>query len=145
MSPSHHSATQNTQTSSQVPQVVYETTSSGTILDCVEAQRIESYLSRKYFLLDFSLSEIRLEEANKLGAEVLAMFITILEQRIEENGNNGHHVGSKAFLADLKTSPLIDRLTILWPKEAHLPLSEELAPGLWKVHQAVKNRASPAA
>ncbi|KAG0340375.1 hypothetical protein BG000_000066 [Podila horticola] len=166
-------AAQKTQTPFQVLPVVYETTSSGIVLELAETQAIERYLARKHSLLGSNLweenlvseyysnadavllsyhtrvvlaaAEVRLEEANKFYTEVLDKFIAIHEQHIKKNGDNGHYVGGKASLADLKSSQLIDRLTILQPKGAQLPISAELTPGLWRVHQAVKNHASLAA
>ncbi|KAG0021597.1 hypothetical protein BGZ82_011291 [Podila clonocystis] len=166
-------ATQKSQTPFQVLPVVYETNSSGTVLELAESQAIERYLARKYSLLGSNLweenlvneyynnadavflsyhtrvvlaaVEVRFEEVKKFYAEVLAKFIVIHEQHIKKNGDNGHYVGGQASLADLKTSQLIDRLTILQPKGAQLPISAELTPGLWKVHQAVKSHASLAA
>ncbi|KAG0324889.1 hypothetical protein BG004_003345, partial [Podila humilis] len=167
--------TQKTQTPFQVLPVLYETTSSGLVIELAETQVIERYLARKYSLLGsnlweenlvseyysntdsvflsygqrvvFASAEVRAEEANKFYTEVLSKFIAIHEQHLKKTNNNNdndhwYYVGGKISLADLKTSQLIDRLLILHPKGAsEVPISAELTPALWKVHQTVKHQA----
>ncbi|KAF9428611.1 hypothetical protein BGZ94_001732 [Podila epigama] len=164
-------ATQKTQAPFQVLPVLYETTPSGTILEIAETQVIERYLAHKHSLLGanlweetlvneyvsntdsvflswglrvlFAAPDARLEAIKTFFNEVLAKFISIHEAHLQKSGNTGHYVGNSITLADLKTSQLIHRLTLLLPKDAPaLPISEELTPALWKVHQIVKKNAS---
>ncbi|KAG0043152.1 hypothetical protein BGZ83_011776 [Gryganskiella cystojenkinii] len=166
-------ANQKSKTQFQCIPVVWETTSSGTILELAESLAIERYLAKKFNLLgknaweehkvneyynstdgaqqSYAIKvlngphENRVEEANKYYTEVLGKFITLHEQHLAKNGANGHYVGHQTSLADLKTAMLIDRLLLLRPKGAHeVPFSKEKTPNLWKVRETVNSHPSMA-
>ncbi|CAO3564470.1 unnamed protein product [Mortierella alpina] len=154
--------------------VVYETTTDGTVLELAESAAIERYLSKKFNLLGqndyenllvdqyvsstdslaqtFSVkiilgpAEKRVEEANKLYAEVLPQFIAIHEEHLKKNGSNGHYVGNQFTVADIKTAGLIDRLLLLRPQGANeVPFSAANSPNLWKLRETVNGHPNIAA
>ncbi|KAG0370316.1 hypothetical protein BC939DRAFT_449196 [Gamsiella multidivaricata] len=164
---------QKPQTPFRVVPIVYEHTSSGTILELAESNAIERYLALKFNLLGSNIweehlvnryyystdvlyqgfvprvaaakPEVRAEEAKKFYEEVLSKWITIHEEHLRQNGDNGHYVGHRVTLADLKTVSVINRILLLVPKGVEAPLSAELTPSLWKVKQNAESHPSLAA
>ncbi|KAF9296953.1 hypothetical protein BGZ88_011515 [Linnemannia elongata] len=162
---------QKPKTPFQVAPVVYEHTASGSVLELAESNAIERYLSRKYNLLGSNIweenlvnqyyhnaegliqafalrvvgaaPEARIDEANRFYAEVLSKFVSIHEDHLKQNGDNGHYVGNSTTLADLKVVQTLDRILLLVPKGGvPVPISKELTPSLWKVKEAVERNAS---
>ncbi|KAF9580483.1 hypothetical protein BGW38_002863 [Lunasporangiospora selenospora] len=161
---------QKEQTPFQVLPVVYETSPSGAVIELAETQAIERYLARKFgffgdnaweevfidqifnssdtLINTFSQKilhnppEVRVEEANKLYSDVLPKFIAVHEQHLKKNhGGNGHYVGNKVSLADLKTAQAIGRFLFLRPQGANeVPFSAEKTPYLWKVYETVNSQ-----
>ncbi|KAF9100138.1 hypothetical protein BGX29_006778 [Mortierella sp. GBA35] len=165
---------QKPKTPFQVAPVVYEHTSSGTVLELAESNAIERYIARKYNLFGANIweenlvnqyyhsaeglvqafalhvvgasPEARVEEAQKFYSEVLAKFVAIHEEHLKRSGDNGHYVGNSTTLADLKVVQTLDRILLLVPKGgAPVPVSAELTPSLWKVKEAVEINGSYAA
>ncbi|KAG0081284.1 hypothetical protein BGZ90_009298 [Linnemannia elongata] len=136
-----------------------------------ESNAIERYLSRKYNLLGSNIweenlvnqyyhnaegliqafalrvvgaaPEARIDEANRFYAEVLSKFVSIHEDHLKQNGDNGYYVGNSTTLADLKVVQTLDRILLLVPKGGvPVPISKELTPSLWKVKETVERNAS---
>ncbi|KAF9929368.1 hypothetical protein FBU30_001634 [Linnemannia zychae] len=164
---------QKPKTPFQVAPIVYEHTTSGTILELAESNAIERYLARKFNLFGSNIWEenlvnqyyhstegliqafalrvvgatpnARVDEANRFYTEVLTKFVEIHEVHLKENGDNGHYVGDRVTLADLKVAQTLDRILLLVPKGVQVPLSAELTPSLWKVKETVESNPSYAA
>ncbi|KAG0045368.1 hypothetical protein BGZ83_009418 [Gryganskiella cystojenkinii] len=157
---------QKSQTQFQCLPVVWETTSLGTVLELAESQAIERYLAKKFHLFgknaweEHKINEFfnstdstqivfftkvisnppanRVDEANQFYADALAKFLTLHELHLKKNGSNGHYVGTRTSLADLKTAMFIDRLLLLRPKGANeVPISKEKTPELWQLRETV--------
>ncbi|KAF9911020.1 hypothetical protein EC991_004892 [Linnemannia zychae] len=161
---------QKPKTPFQVAPVVYEHTSSGSVLELAESNAIERYLARKYNLFGANIweenqvnqfyhnaeglvqafalrvvgasPEARVDEANRFYTEVLAKFVEIHEGHLKQNGDNGHYVGNSTTLADLKVVQTLDRILLLAPKGVQVPISAEQTPSLWKVKQTVESHPS---
>ncbi|KAF9127992.1 hypothetical protein BGW39_005438 [Mortierella sp. 14UC] len=146
--------------------ILYETTSDGTILELAESHAIERYLATKYGLngsdpyethridqiytsTDFANQlfwtqvrwaplDRRIEAAHKFYDEILPTYIANHEAQLEKNGANGHYVGDKITLADLKSAHFIDRVMFMRPKGTkEPPFSKERSPNMWKVLETV--------
>ncbi|GJJ76804.1 hypothetical protein EMPS_09163 [Entomortierella parvispora] len=150
--------------------VLYETTSSGTVLQLSESLAIERYLARKFNLLGsnaweehlvneytnstetlsgnfmkicFVSDEVRQKEAEIFYRDHLTRWVQVHERLLAEEGQkqNGHYVGDKITLADIRTTVMMDRVLFLVPKgqeeTVNKILNKETAPGLWKVRETV--------
>lgn len=164
---------------------MYETTSSGALLEISEVLPIERYLADKFGLagsdlwerlqVEQAVSSIessqlmyhykvllpnwssagtvdlneervkrqrRAENASRFYETGLKNFVDIHEEKLQENGGggggNGHYLGDKTSLADIRATVLIDRLMLLRPEGADpVPLSKDKTPNLWRVREAV--------
>ena len=163
---------------------MYETTSSGALLEISEVLPIERYLADKFelagsnpwerFQVEQAVSSIessqlmyhykallpnwssadaldlnedrmnrqrRAENANRFYETELKNFVDIHEEKLQENGGgggNGHYVGDRISLADIRATVLMDRLMLLRPEGADpVPLSKDKTPNLWRVREAV--------
>ncbi|KAF9970808.1 hypothetical protein BGZ73_006417 [Actinomortierella ambigua] len=165
-------ADQKAQTRFGVIPVVFEEHADGTVLELAESQAIERYLARKFNLLGSNLweehlvneffsstdqlnivltttflpattPEARVEAYNKIVDNQLPVWIAQHEKHLAANeGGNGHYVGNKTTLADLKTHLQIERLLLFQPKDAKKPpLSPELTPNLWKLKETVEKES----
>jgi len=151
-----------------ISQVLYETTSSGTVLELAETLAIERYLARKFNLLGSnaweehlvneyvysteSLNnnfnkilfasdlEVRQKEAEVFYRDHLSRWIQTHERHLAEK-QNGHYVGDKITLADIRTMVMVDRIMFMVPKgqdeSVNKIFNRETAPGLWKVRDTV--------
>ncbi|KAK5799070.1 hypothetical protein F5H01DRAFT_400249 [Linnemannia elongata] len=83
----------------------------------------------------------RAENANRYYETGLKNFVDIHKEKLQENGGrggNGHYVGDRASLADIRATVLMDRLMLLRPEGANpVPLSKDKTPNLWRVREAV--------
>ncbi|KAG0322296.1 hypothetical protein BGZ97_007620 [Linnemannia gamsii] len=76
--------------------------------------------------------------ANQVYEACLSNFVDINEERLQASGGggNGHYMGDKTSLADIRVAMLIDRLMLLRPKGASpVPLSEDRTPNLWRTRE----------
>ncbi|KAG0047178.1 hypothetical protein BGZ83_007726 [Gryganskiella cystojenkinii] len=141
------------------------------VLEIAESQAIERYLGQKFKLFGSDIweehlvnryfqsidvllqnfaqqvigatpGEARVEAATKFYAETLAKFVQVHEGHLKENGDNGHYVGSKYTLADIKLAQVIDRILLLVPKGLEHPISAKQTPSLWKVKEKVDAKPS---
>lgn len=124
--------------------MLYETTSSGTVLELAESLAIERYLARKFNLLGSnsweehlvneyynsteSLNvnfqkvmftsdlELRQKEAEIFYREFLPRWIQAHERHLSETSQKGYYVGEKISLADIKTTVTMDRILSLVPE-----------------------------
>ncbi|KAG0237130.1 hypothetical protein BGW42_001706 [Actinomortierella wolfii] len=167
-------ATQKSKTRFGVIPVLYEEHADGTVLELAESQAIERYLARKYDLLGSNeweehlvneyfnntdqanialgarfisaAPETRVEAFNKLIDEFITPWIVNHEKHLAANGGNGHYVGDKTTLADLKTHLQINRFLLYKPKEAKdIGISKEKTPNLWKLKETIESNANYAA
>ncbi|KAF9136539.1 hypothetical protein BGX30_011084 [Mortierella sp. GBA39] len=82
----------------------------------------------------------RAEDASRFYETGLKNFVDVHEKKLQENGGgeNGHYVGDKTSLADIRATVLMDRLMLLRPEGADpVPLSKDKTPNLWRVREAV--------
>ncbi|KAF9176405.1 hypothetical protein BGZ51_000699, partial [Haplosporangium sp. Z 767] len=155
--------------------ILYEISPDGTtVIEHAEAMAIEIRLARKFNLLgtnSFEESQIlgffsntraimhRLEDAyfcrNALRTEErdnfidnkLKQWIHTHEQALAKNGSNGHYVGNKVTLADIKTAVALDSLLSRQYKFKGFEMiqkmiTKEATPNLWKVHETVQEKKS---
>ncbi|KAF8943037.1 hypothetical protein BGZ47_005857 [Haplosporangium gracile] len=84
----------------------------------------------KYGLIEDAA--IRTKNKGPLINDNIAPWIKYHEQHLQANGANGHYVGNKVTLADVKTDYVIDMIQGLSGEEL---ISEEKTPAIWKVRQ----------
>ncbi|KAG0199258.1 hypothetical protein BGX28_007438 [Mortierella sp. GBA30] len=76
------------------------------------------------------------EQVMKAFLEIsLKNWVKNLERLLQENGSNGHLVGNKASLADIKTAVVLDMFLAVGPSEE--VLNKEIAPELWKLKEMI--------
>ncbi|OAQ28130.1 hypothetical protein K457DRAFT_139014 [Linnemannia elongata AG-77] len=133
-----------------------------TKLQIAESDAIERYLARKFGLFgngtafekvlvntfanstqglimsifnSYGLIEdraVRTKNKGPLISDSIAPWIKYHEQHLQANGANGHYVGNKVSLADVKTDYVISMIQGLSGDEL---VSEEKTPAIWKVRQ----------
>lgn len=85
--------------------------------------------------------EARQKESEIFYRDHLSRWIQTHERHLAEEGQkqNGHYVGDKFTLADVRTMVMMDRILFLVPKgqeeTLNKLLNKETAPGLWKVRE----------
>lgn len=155
--------------------ILYEISDeTGHVVEIAEALSIEIYLARKFNLLGdnafeesqilgyfsntravmhrhedayFTRSQFRKEEHDKFVEEKLKQWIRTHEKALAENGSNGHYVGNRVSLADIKTAVAIQQfLNELYAfkgyEDVSKLISKEATPNLWKVREAVHEKES---
>ncbi|KAF9358547.1 hypothetical protein BGX26_001491 [Mortierella sp. AD094] len=118
--------------------VLYETAATGETLELAELSVIEFYLGKKFGLVgsnDWEEQLIRsranssqalfdklvitvIRSPKELQPQMLQLFVEkqipewalFHERALEENGSNGHYVGDKMSVADLKTATILDSM-----------------------------------
>ncbi|KAF9204312.1 hypothetical protein BGZ49_005437 [Haplosporangium sp. Z 27] len=118
--------------------ILYETSVNGETLELAEINVIETYLGRKFDIVgsnDWEEQLIRsyfnstqalfdklvvtvLRAPKELQAQMLQLFVEkqipewalFHERALKNNGSNGHYVGDKVSLADIKTAVVLDRM-----------------------------------
>ncbi|KAF9905512.1 hypothetical protein BX616_001002 [Lobosporangium transversale] len=144
--------------------VLYETTASGQIVEVPESDTIEHYLSKKfrlygngddydeikvrafassiqslisYYLLrvavvkDAAYKDVMTE---RFFTEALPPFLVTHERHLVANGRNGHYVGDKLSLADLKLVIAVNMVVALTQDKF---VSQERTPAIWAVWEKV--------
>ncbi|KAG0264927.1 hypothetical protein BG011_005849 [Mortierella polycephala] len=143
--------------------VLYETTSAGQKIEVPETDAIEHYLAKKFKLygdddfdeikvrafansvqslmtflllrvLTVSDTEYKAKMMERFQTETLPPFIGIHERHLEANGRNGHYVGNKLSLADIK---LAVALELVVSATGDKFVSKEATPALWAVWETV--------
>ncbi|KAG0034646.1 hypothetical protein BGZ83_004145 [Gryganskiella cystojenkinii] len=149
-----------------------ETTSDGKVLQIAETDAIDRYLARKYDLMgDDPFQEIVIEQFisnsttlwNKFrytfyrvpnpvvkaeGREDLVQnifpgWIKNHERQLVGNGLNGHYVGNRLSLADIRAGTIC--VPIILGLTGNDLISEELTPGLWALKTGLESTPSFAA
>ncbi|GJJ70773.1 hypothetical protein EMPS_03123 [Entomortierella parvispora] len=145
---------------------LYETTSSGQVIEIPESGAIENYLAQKFQLLgEDAWDEIKIRafasscqavstfyflrvatirdqpeyKATMLARflnEAVATFVPVQEMHLNANQNNGHYVGNKLSLADLRLSIAVHTIVSLTEDKF---VSESKTPGIWAVYQKVNS------
>ncbi|KAF9578800.1 hypothetical protein BGW38_005235 [Lunasporangiospora selenospora] len=136
--------------------VLYETTSTGVVLELTESSSVERYLARKFNLLGanemeehrvgeyvnsacwiwsqilskflFSPVETRNQTVPEFYKGPIASWTQIHERHLRENGSNGHYVGNAFTWADLRTLALVQILLIMVPKGLERERDEVFSP-----------------
>ena len=154
---------------------MYETSADGKrVIEIAEALSIEVYLARKFNLLGdnlfeetqilgyfsntralmhrhedayFTRSQFRKEEHDKFVEEKLKQWIRTHERALQENGSNGHYIGNRVSLADIKTAVAVDQLlnklhVFKGFEDVAKLITEELTPNLLKVRENVLAKKS---
>ncbi|KAK3806559.1 MAG: hypothetical protein JOS17DRAFT_767553 [Linnemannia elongata] len=133
-----------------------------TKLQIAESDAIERYLSRKFGLFgngtafeevlvntftnsthclimsifnSYGLIEdpaVRAKNKGPLISDSIAPWVKYHEKHLQANGANGHYVGNKVSLADVKTEYVISMIQGLSGEEL---ISEEKTPAIWRVRQ----------
>ncbi|KAK3821396.1 MAG: hypothetical protein J3Q66DRAFT_333218 [Benniella sp.] len=147
-----------------------ETSSDGTVVQVAESDSIERYLSRKFGLFGdnafeetvvntfvsnisglftdliqkyFNFSEAEREaKKESIFNGVVAPWIKHHERHLAANKSNGHYVGNKLTLADIKSSYAITSILAIAPEGT---ISETNTPGLWNLKNTVDKIPSLAA
>ncbi|KAF9904513.1 hypothetical protein EC991_002621 [Linnemannia zychae] len=149
-----------------------ETSADGkTKLQIAESDSIERYLARKFGLFGndafeevlvntfashtvslisqifskYSVSEdpqVRAAAKGPLVSDHIAPWIKYHEKHLQANGANGHYVGNKVTLADIKTDYVITMIQGVTGEEL---ISESKTPAIWKVRQEMDKIKSVAA
>ncbi|KAF9206883.1 hypothetical protein BGZ49_001608 [Haplosporangium sp. Z 27] len=143
--------------------VLYETTASGELIEVPEAEVIEFHLSKKFQLYgrdDFDEIKVRAfaSSANaiityyilrvavvrdaehkevmlkRFLTEAVPPFVAMHEHHLKSNGSNGHYVGDKLTLADIKSIIAVDIILTLTNEEF---ISKEKTPAIWAVWEKV--------
>ncbi|KAF9572448.1 hypothetical protein EC968_009926 [Mortierella alpina] len=143
--------------------ILYETTASNQTIEVPESEAIENYLSKKFKLLgadDYDEVQIRAfassiqalityyflrvavvrDEAYKAVmkerflTEALPPFVANHERHLKAAGSNGHYVGNKLSIADLKLTIAISMIINLTGDEF---VSKERTPAMWAVWESV--------
>ncbi|KAF9580818.1 hypothetical protein BGW38_002385, partial [Lunasporangiospora selenospora] len=112
--------------------VLYETTASGEQLSIPEAEAIEQYLAKKFNLLGdqgdvWDEIKVRAFASSQQGL-INYYFLRVATVK------DGHFVGNKLTLADLKCAFAVEMLMALTGDQY---VSEEQTPGLWTVYKTV--------
>ncbi|KAF9173892.1 hypothetical protein BGX21_001175 [Mortierella sp. AD011] len=143
--------------------VLYETTSSGQSIEVPESDAIEHYLSKKFQLYgqdDFDEIKVRAfasslqsiisyyflrvavvrdegykeEMMKRFLTEALPPFVATHERHLEANGRNGHYVGDKLSLADIKLTIAVNMIKAVTDDKF---VSKEKTPAMWAVWETV--------
>ncbi|KAF9936471.1 hypothetical protein BGZ65_002356 [Modicella reniformis] len=164
ISPQEWAAEKNSTLFGVLP-VLYETTSSGQAIEIPESEAIEYYLARKfclygtdvfdeiktrsfsssinaiinYYLYRVAVVKDETYKAVMLGrflSEALPPFVATHERHLEANGRNGHYVGNKLSLADIKLLIAVDIILALTGDEH---VSKEKTPAIWTAYEIVND------
>ncbi|KAG0041547.1 hypothetical protein BGZ83_001663 [Gryganskiella cystojenkinii] len=144
--------------------ILYETTASGEQIEIPESDAIENYLSRKFNLYgEDAWDEVKIRSfasschalstfyflrvatiqnqpeykaimMQKFLTEAVPKFVGIQELHLNANGNNGHYVGHKLSIADLKLFHAVGTILALTQDKF---VSKTLTPGIWAVYETV--------
>ncbi|KAF9582736.1 hypothetical protein BGW38_010830 [Lunasporangiospora selenospora] len=144
--------------------VLKETTADGTVLTIAESDAIERYLAKKFGFYGSNLFEETaidqvLANTNAFieqihfkffglkdpaaQAEVIQAFVSTIipkwakhhEALLVANGSNGHYLGDKLTLADIRTATIISAATFFSGEEI---VSETKTPALWKLKTSIE-------
>ncbi|KAF9325902.1 hypothetical protein BGZ91_002193 [Linnemannia elongata] len=86
----------------------------------------------------WNLPEVREKTLGGFKARQLAHWVKTHERHLMENGNNGHYIGNKMSLADIRTANLIKHFSFQpWGAELMEIISQ--APALIKLRDTVEN------
>ncbi|KAF9135356.1 hypothetical protein BGW39_003463 [Mortierella sp. 14UC] len=86
----------------------------------------------------WNLPEVREKTLEAFKTKQLALWVETHERHLMDNGNNGHYVGNKMSLADIRTANLIKHFS-LQPWGEDLMAIIRQAPALMKVMETVEN------
>lgn len=70
-------------------------------------------------------------------SEELPLWIETHTKHLKDNGSNGHYVGNKLSLADLKTANIIDHFQFIKDGDKVLEMIKKKSPEIWKVKETV--------
>lgn len=70
-------------------------------------------------------------------SEELPLWIETHTKHLKDNGSNGHYVGNKLSLADLKTANIIDHIQTIKDGDKVLEMIKKNSPEIWKVKETV--------
>ncbi|KAF9550265.1 hypothetical protein EC957_001172 [Mortierella hygrophila] len=86
----------------------------------------------------WNMAEVREKALENFKANKLAHWVKTHERHLMDNGNNGHYLGNKMSLADIRTANLIKHLSFQpWATELMDIISQ--APALLKLMDTVEN------
>ncbi|KAF9437706.1 hypothetical protein BGZ76_011551 [Entomortierella beljakovae] len=155
--------------------ILYEVSANGEhTIEIAEALNIELYLGRKFGLLGdnafeesqivgffsntralmhrhedayFCRSQFREADRDKFVEQVLKQWIRTHEKALAQNGSNGHYIGDKVTLADIKTAVALDSIL---NHQYHFKgfdiigklVTKEATPNIWKVREIVEQKKS---
>ncbi|KAG0275989.1 hypothetical protein BGZ95_008145 [Linnemannia exigua] len=86
----------------------------------------------------WNLPEVREKTLEAFKTNQLALWVQTHERHLMDNGNNGHYVGNKMSLADIRTANLIKHFSLQpWSEELMAVISQ--APALMKLKETVEN------
>ncbi|KAG0279035.1 hypothetical protein BGZ95_002490 [Linnemannia exigua] len=85
---------------------------------------------------------VRAANKESLATDQIAPWIKHHEKHLQANGTNGHYVGNKVTLADVKTDYVITMIQALTGEEL---VSESKTPAIWRVRQEMDKIESVAA
>ncbi|KAK3807788.1 MAG: hypothetical protein J3Q66DRAFT_356462 [Benniella sp.] len=139
--------------------VLYEITTSGETLELAELSAIEQYIAQKYGWIGDNLWENNLVKMYHSSSQsvfdklvttvvrapkenydqmmqiyktsILPEWVHYHERALESNGSNGHYVGDKLTLADIKTATIIDNIITLTGDSL---ISREKTPAIMAVY-----------
>ncbi|KAI1320223.1 hypothetical protein EDD11_001828 [Mortierella claussenii] len=153
-------ASKKPETPFEVMPILKETSADGkTSLKLAESDTIERYLAKKFGMMgqdtfeetvvnSFANNtngvmqqfykmfypvkdlEQRAENMKTLAAGALGSWVRIHEQHLQANGSNGHYVGNKVTLADIKSYYFLGIIQYVFGEDL---ISETKTPALWKV------------
>ncbi|KAF9311204.1 hypothetical protein BG003_007675 [Podila horticola] len=143
--------------------VLYEQASSGEILELAELSAIEFYVGQKHGWVGDNLWEQNLvrmycsstqsvfdklvttvvrapkphqdEMMEIFQQKILPEWVRFHERALMQNGANGHYVGEKLTIADIKTASIIDNLVTI---SGDVFVSREKTPAIMAVYDAVE-------
>ncbi|KAG0246998.1 hypothetical protein B0O80DRAFT_106302 [Mortierella sp. GBAus27b] len=150
--------------------VLYEIAPSGEVLELCELSAVEHYLGQKYGWIGDNLWESNLVKMyhsssqavfDKLvttvvrapkehydqmlqiyKSKILPEWVHYHERALVNNGSNGHYVGDKLTIADIKTATIIDNIISMTGDSF---LSREKTPGIMAVYDSLEKNPKYAA
>ncbi|KAF9289217.1 Glutathione S-transferase S1 [Mortierella alpina] len=119
-------------------------TEDGKDLTISETNIVELYLAKQFGLLgsnDYEENLVRMCHSSSSAVQInMAITVTwnLPKKHLADNGNNGHYVGNKLTLADIRTANVIDHWQTL-PEGKEIMEKVDKSEALMKVHAAVVN------
>ncbi|KAF8932812.1 glutathione S-transferase [Dissophora ornata] len=150
--------------------ILYETTATGETLELAELSVIEFYLGKKFGLVGSNDWEEQLVRSytnstqtlfdkfvvnvvrapKELQGQLMQLFVEkqvpdwaeFHERHLKANGSNGHYVGDKLTVADIKLATVVDNMIVVTRDKY---ISREKTPAIMAVHDNVEQHPKYAA